>query len=162
MTIRFGEGWRPGLIGWTVAQHGSYYAENWGFGPFFEAKVARDMAEFVLRIDSAGNHVLWAADDEGLLATVSLDGEQAEQRLTHLRWFIAGERSRGQGLGRDILRRAVSAARKDDMQGIYLTTFAGLDAARALYEAEGFKLVSEADDMTWGVRVCEQRFEVQF
>ena len=49
-----------------------------------------------------------------------------------------------------------------DAQGhhrVYLTTFAGLDAARALYERHGFRLVEEGEDTTWGVKVTEQLFE---
>jgi RimJ/RimL family protein N-acetyltransferase len=42
---------------------------------------------------------------------------------------------------------------------VVLTTFAGLDAARALYERLGFRLVAEADGETWGTKVREQRFE---
>ena len=32
-------GFKPGLLGWTVAEHGRYYAEHWKFGAFFETKV---------------------------------------------------------------------------------------------------------------------------
>ena len=41
----------------------------------------------------------------------------------------------------------------------YLTTFAGLDAARRLYEEIGFTLTSEHADTTWGVPLNEQRFD---
>ena len=42
---------------------------------------------------------------------------------------------------------------------VWLTTFAGLDAARALYERHGFRLVSESDIDQWSGGVREQRFE---
>lgn len=32
----------PGSVGRIVELHGRYYAENWRFGAFFEAKVASD------------------------------------------------------------------------------------------------------------------------
>ena len=43
----------------------------------------------------------------------------------------------------------------------HLTTFAGLAAARRLYEAHGFRLVDAAPGETWGTAVTEQRFEWQ-
>jgi len=46
-----------------------------------------------------------------------------------------------------------------DLQVVYLNTLAGLDAARALYERAGFRLVREIDAQTWGRAMHEQRFE---
>ena len=93
------EGYAPGLLGWTVAQHGRYYAEHWGFGPFFETKVATEMADFIRRVEAPGNHIWSVSDAQGFLATLSLDGDDAQDGLTHLRWFIANARCRGKGLG---------------------------------------------------------------
>ena len=38
----------------------------------------------------------------------------------------------------------------------------GLDAARRVYERAGFRMVGEAEGDTWGTRVREQRFELDF
>jgi hypothetical protein len=43
--------------------------------------------------------------------------------------------------------------------GVYLTTFAGLDPARHLYEDFGFRLTDERRGTTWGPELVEQRFE---
>lgn len=155
-------GYAPGLLGWCVAEHGRYYGAEWGFGPAFEAKVASEMAEFVPRLDAGGNHVFWIGDDGGFLATVSLDGGDAEDGLAHLRWFIAAAPMRGKGAGRALLEAAVAAARSDGAAGIFLWTFAGLEAARARYVAAGFRLVREVQGATWGTPVREQRFEMRF
>jgi hypothetical protein len=42
---------------------------------------------------------------------------------------------------------------------VSLSTFAGLDSARHLYEKCGFRLVKEHESETWGVRVKEQTWE---
>lgn len=162
MNAEIHAGFAPGLLGWTVREHGLYYAEHWGFGPFFEAKVAREMSDFVGRLGDAGNHLFWAGDGEGPVASVSLDRGDAQDGLVHLRWFIASDRARGQGLGSRLITQCLDAARDDGARGVYLTTFAGLDAARRIYDAGGFRLVLEADDTTWGTRVREQRFEKEF
>ena len=41
----------------------------------------------------------------------------------------------------------------------YLHTFAGLDAARHLYEQHGFVLTDERPTTAWGPSVLEQRFK---
>lgn len=163
MSISFGEGHLPGLLGWCVAEHGRHYAEAWGFGPFFECKVACEMASFLARLDQhPANRLFWATDDHGPVATVSLDAGDSEDGLAHLRWFITAERSRGQGVGTTLLASGLDAARHHCADGIFLTTFDGLLAARALYEKAGFRLVNEVEDTTWGKAVREQRFEMRF
>lgn len=162
MTVEYREGWRPGLIGWCVAEHGRYYAEAWGFTRFFEAQVAEGMAEFSNRLDAPENHLFWAGDAEGFLGTVTLDGGDSEGGLAHLRWFIVSGRARGQGIGGRLLSDCVARARSGRALGLYLTTFSGLDAARSLYETVGFRLVGEAEGRNWGTSVMEQRFEMRF
>ncbi len=160
------EGWAPGLIGWCVAEHARYYAAEAGFGVVFEAKLAREMGAFAARLAPPAATIFHASDAEGFLATVSIDGSDArdgmQDGLAHLRWFIAAERARGRGLGKGLMARALAAAREAGMAGIYLDTFAGLDAARAVYERVGFRLVAEAPAETWGRTVLEQRFELRF
>ena len=56
----------------------------------------------------------------------------------------------------------MDAARSDGARGLYLWTFAGLEAARRVYEGVGFRLVREAPDETWGRTVTEQRWELRF
>ena len=51
MSITISKGWQPGLIGAVTALHSQFYAEHWDFGAYFEAKVARDMANFFDRYD---------------------------------------------------------------------------------------------------------------
>ena len=77
----------------------------------------------------------------------------------HLRWFILSDRLRGQGMGKRLLSCATAFADAKRYANTFLWTFAGLDAARHLYEAAGFRLVHEADGQQWGTRVAEQRFE---
>ena len=162
MSVQYGHGWIPGLLGWTVAQHAMYYADNWNFGAFFEAKVASEMSSFVSRLQNRGNHLLWVRDEDGPLATVSIDADEVEGGLTHLRWFIAADRARGRGLAAPLITNAVEATRKDGAAGVFLWTFAGLEAARAIYEAAGFRLVKQGEDATLGQVVTEQRWELVF
>jgi putative acetyltransferase len=62
------------------------------------------------------------------------DGETAELRKMYLL-----PEARGKGAGRALLRRCLEAARALGYARVYLETFTGMDAARRLYEATGFR-----------------------
>ena len=158
--MRITSGWQPGLIGEVTALHGRFYARHWGFGAFFEAKVAREMAAFFDRYDAAANLVLAAFRDEALLGSVTLDAGEPEVARdgAHLRWFITADQARGTGLGRALMDRAMEHVRALGLEKTYLTSFAGLDAARHLYESFGFVLEAETPAQTWGRQVNEQMF----
>lgn len=131
----------PGTIGSIVKLHGCYYAQNWGFGTFFEAKVAGDIAGFATRKIPTDLFLL-AIDDVGVAASMILDLNDSDsgQRGAHLRWFIAADRCRGTGIGRKLMGRAVNHAALHSGGKIWLTTFSGLEPARHLYEEFGLRL----------------------
>ena len=149
----------PGELGDIVALHGRYYAEHWGFGRFFEAKVARELAEFSSR-QMPEDLFLTATDDRGVAASLILDLHDPESgdRGAHLRWFIVADRCRGSGVGRSLMQDAMDHADANCRGAVWLTTFAGLAPARHLYESFGFVLVKEAEGDAWGTRVTEQEF----
>ncbi|MEM1300126.1 MAG: GNAT family N-acetyltransferase [Pseudomonadota bacterium] len=157
--IRIVEHFPPGAIGSIVTLHARHYAEHWGFGSFFEAKVATELAAFSMRA-SSDDLVLTATDAEGVCGSLVLDLNDPESgsRGAHLRWFITSDRCRGTGLGRELMTRAMAHADALRDGRAWLTTFRGLDAARHLYEAFGFKLVHEAEGEVWGNKVFEQEF----
>lgn len=152
-------GWTPGLIGEIAAAHARYYAPNWGFGPGFEATVAEGAAAFFRRAGEGDLALSARTLAGGFAGSLILDAHDPAARppgTAHLRWFIAAQP--GAGLGRALMAEAMAWL---DARGLacWLDTFRGLDAARRLYEAQGFVLVTEAEAETWGRRVVEQRFE---
>ena len=152
-------GWAPGVLGPVVSLHGRYYARDWGFGPYFEAKVASGMAGFVTRITPDRDLFLAARRGGHLLGSITVDGSETEDDEAHIRWFITSDAARGTGIGRRLMAKAMDFCDQAGFDLVYLDTFKGLDAARHLYETHGFELVSEHPDNTWGVEVIEQRFE---
>ena len=163
MQVHVHRGWTPGLIGYAVALHGRYYAREWGFGPVFEAKVAGGMAEFTMRYDPKRDALLWAEVDDEIAGTITIDGSDPElpQGQAHLRWFIVSDSARGLGVGRALFHAALDHLKKTGFTSCYLTTFAGLDPARRLYESAGFALREEAEGESWGTRVVEQMFVLE-
>ncbi len=153
------EEFAPGALGEIVTLHSRFYAAQWGFGLFFETKVAREIAEFADRV-AQKDLVLIAKDKEGVAASLILDLNDpiSGDRGAHLRWFICADRCRGTGIGRKLMNRAVAHAEANSAGRMWLTTFAGLKPARHLYEEFGFSLASEQEGEAWGTRVREQEF----
>ncbi|MFP4308076.1 MAG: GNAT family N-acetyltransferase [Desulfococcaceae bacterium] len=154
-------GYVPGVIGRVAELHGRYYSESWGFGVFFESRVARELAQFLSRFDPDRDG-FWTVQHYGRIeGAIAIDGVDAETEGAHLRWFILSDNLRGTGWGRKLLDRAIDFCVERGYNRIYLNTFQGLHAARALYEQAGFRLVEQREGERWGSSVNEQRFELE-
>ncbi len=158
MQVEIG-GYCPGAIGRVAQMHAEYYHRHWGFGLFFEAKVAKELSEFLCRFEK-GRDGFWTLSQDGRVeGAIAIDGSKAASEGAHLRWFIVSSDLRGSGWGRRLITEAVAFSDRHAYQRVGLWTFVGLDAARHLYETFGFRLVSQQEGEQWGSRVTEQRFE---
>ncbi len=159
MLLTIHEGHVPGCIGRITQLHADHYASSNGFGLAFEAKVARELADFCLGY-KPGRDGIWLAQYNGSIeGSIVIDGSNAGTAGAHLRWFITSDAIRGCGVGKQLLERAIEFAQSRDYKTIYLWTFSGLEAARHLYESCGFQLTQESPGSQWGTLVNEQRFE---
>jgi GNAT superfamily N-acetyltransferase len=152
-------GYRPGAIGRVAEMHADYYHRHWGFGLFFEAKVATELAKFLCRFEKERDGFWTILSGNRVAGSIAIDGLQAKTEGAHLRWFIVSPEIAGSGWGRRLMTEAVSFCDRQAYRRIGLWTFAGLDTARHLYESFGFRLVSQGEGEQWGARVIEQRFE---
>ncbi|WP_409371531.1 GNAT family N-acetyltransferase [Methylocella sp. CPCC 101449] len=156
-------GYQPGLIARIVQMHALYYARESGFGQRFESVVASGLADFCGRLGTPRN-AIWAAMQDGqIIGSIAIDGEDLNRKnldkdVAHLRWFIVDDRVRGGGVGRRLLSTALAFVDEKAFTETHLWTFAGLSAARRLYEAHGFTCVEEWSGTQWGKEVLEQRF----
>jgi GNAT superfamily N-acetyltransferase len=154
------KGYLPGAIGRIVELHANYYHLNWGFGLFFEARVAKEMSEFLSRFDETRDGFWVVCLDERVEGGIAIDGIKAATDGAHLRWFILSQEVRGRGFGNRLMEEALSFCKKKEYRKVYLETFEGLHAARHLYEKFGFKLLQQTEGFQWGTMVTEQRFEL--
>jgi len=153
-------GYVPGCIGRVAELHGTYYHARWQFGPYFEAKVAGDIAEFMGRYDERRDGLWTASMAERVECSIAIDSVHADAEGAHLRWFIVSDVMRGSGVGSRLMETAIEHCRAMGYPKVYLWTFEGLDAARHLYEKAGFSLVGQHLGRQWGTEVNEQRFEL--
>ncbi|HQR56169.1 MAG TPA: GNAT family N-acetyltransferase [Burkholderiaceae bacterium] len=149
----------PGAMAASAALQSQYYARDHGFGVVFEAGRLADIAGFVARFD-AGRDGVWVAVEGGRVqGTIVIDGgADDDPRRAQLRWFIVADDLRGKGMGRRLLEAAMAFASRR-YERVHLGTFAGLDAARHLYEDFGFRKTLERRSTQWGPEVLEQHWE---
>ncbi len=160
MKIRIQAGYTPGIIGKIAELHATYYHQHWGLDLFFEAKVATELSDFLLNFDATRDGFWYATASNRFAGSIAVVGTREAEREARLRWFIVAPAFQRRGLGEGLIAQAVHFCRQASCRRIYLTTFAGLDQARRLYEKAGFRLCREQVDNHWGKTVVEQEFEL--
>lgn len=154
------KGYYPGVLGEITRLHAVYYHDQWGFDISFEAQEGKELCEFMSRFDREKDGLWTAVVDEKFAGSVAIDGRQAETEGARLRWFIVDPTLQGRGLGKVLVEKAVEFCRLVGHKRIYLWTFQGLEAARHVYESEGFVLSEEQEVEQWGGIIKEQRFDL--
>jgi DNA-binding MarR family transcriptional regulator/GNAT superfamily N-acetyltransferase len=150
---------RPGDIGWVVSRHGALYAEEYGWDQSFEALVAGIAAGFIRRFDPQRERC-WIAE---------LDGEpvgsvfvvKQSRSVAKLRLLLIEPRARGRGLGHRLVRECIAFARDKGYRKLVLWTQSNLAAARAIYKAAGFHLVSTEKHDSFGARLTGEYWELK-
>lgn len=156
--IKICSGYQPGLVGRVAEMHATFYSQHAGFGQFFECQVATGMADFVSRLNQPCNCIWVATQNDQIVGTIAIDGQDLGNDNAHLRWFILDAGYRGTGVGQQLLEEAVAFCERYGFARTQLWTFKGLDAARRLYESFNFELVHEEEGNQWGSMVTEQQF----
>lgn len=149
---------RPGDMGWIVQRHAEIYQESHGWDATFEAMVADICVRFLTRYDPARERS-WIAEADGRRAgAIAL--MRRSRRVAQLRLLFVEPWARGLGIGGRLVSECVGQARHFGYHRMILFTVAGLDSARRLYEAEGFRLTSEEPGHAWGKDHRAQTWEL--
>ena len=148
----------PGGLATSCALQTRYYARYHGFGAIFEAGRLSDVGAFLDRYNAAHDGIWLVVDGGRVHGSIVIDGGAQPTGSAQLRWFIVDEELHGHGLGHALMSAAMNFCRAR-YRHVYLHTFAGLDAARHLYQQHGFALIDEHTTTAWGPPVLEQRFE---
>lgn len=149
---------RPGDIGWVVAEHGRLYAQDYGWDISFEALVA-EIAAKLLREFRPGLERCFIAEWRGEPVGSAFVVRESDG-VAKLRLVIVAPEARGLGLGKRLVTEAVGFARAAGYARMALWTNDILHAARAIYVAQGFRLVAEERHHSFGQDLVGQNWEL--
>jgi len=157
--MRWIEGAHPGVIGEIVRWHGLYYCRGLGWPGVFESLCAEQLGEIAKHLGKGDVEIFSAWEGDTFLAAGVMDGRAGSRRGSRLRFYIASDAARGKGVGSELLARCLAWAAKRPDPTVWLTTVAGLEASSHLYKKNGFELLDEHVDRTWGAELVEQLWE---
>jgi len=101
-------GYVPGLVGRVTELHAKYYSQHWGFGAFFEAKVATEMSEYIREYDKEKDCIFSVTKNETVEASIAIDHTSETENIAHLRWFVVSDALRGIGVGNKLMSEAMN------------------------------------------------------
>ena len=147
-----------GDLGWVVMAHGEIYATEFGWDTSFEALVARIVADYAAGHDPAREGA-WIAELDGrrvgCVFCVAADATTAQLRI-----LLVDPSARGHHLGGRLVDECIAFARSAGYEKMTLWTNHPLTAARKVYLARGFRLVSQEPHRSFGVELLGQVYEL--
>ncbi|MET8993898.1 bifunctional helix-turn-helix transcriptional regulator/GNAT family N-acetyltransferase [Amycolatopsis sp. NPDC004169] len=152
---------RPGDLGWVVERHGALYAREYGLNARFEALVARLAAEFLDNSDNP-RQAFWIAELDGERVGSIGCGRGPDADTAKLRLLLLEPAARGHGVGKRLVTECISFAKAHGYRAMELSTVSILDAARSIYRAAGFELVTEKDFDDWGRALTDETWRLEF
>jgi DNA-binding MarR family transcriptional regulator/GNAT superfamily N-acetyltransferase len=149
---------RPGDYGWAIERHGTIYEAEFGWGTRFEGLVAELFGKFASLHDPKRERC-WVAELSGERVGCVFVVER-EPDVAQLRCLLVDPKARGHGVGRALVDACIRFARDAGYERMMLWTNRGLDSARRIYEAVGFRLVGEEPHQDFGIPLIGQNWEM--
>ena len=151
---------RPGDMGWVIHRQAVLYHREFGWDERYEALTCRILADFVEHFDPARERC-WIAERDGEIAGCVFVVRHPEHAgVAKLRMLYVEPWARGSGLGRRLVREVTEFARAAGYDTVTLWTNSVLVSARRIYEAEGYRLVTEEHHHSFGHDLVGQYWEL--
>jgi DNA-binding MarR family transcriptional regulator/N-acetylglutamate synthase-like GNAT family acetyltransferase len=139
----------PGDLGWIIHRQTVLYHQEYGWDWTYEGLASRILGQFVAEFDPAKEDG-WVAEKQGAIMGSIFLMKSDDPGVAKLRLLYVEPVARGSGLGRRLVATCIERARELGYCELTLWTNDVLLAARRLYQAVGFHLVSEAPHHSFG------------
>jgi DNA-binding MarR family transcriptional regulator/N-acetylglutamate synthase-like GNAT family acetyltransferase len=140
---------RSGDVGWIIHRQAALYTQEYGWDWTYEGLASRILGAFVAEFD-ASREDGWVAERGGAIVGSIFLMKSDDPRIAKLRLLYVEPSARGAGVGRKLVATCIARARDLGYRELTLWTNDILVAARAIYQAAGFRLVSEEPHHSFG------------
>jgi DNA-binding MarR family transcriptional regulator/N-acetylglutamate synthase-like GNAT family acetyltransferase len=140
---------RPGDVGWIIHRQATLYHQEYGWDWTYEGVVSRILGAFIDEFDPSREDA-WVAERGGAVVGSVFLMESDDPDIAKLRLLYVEPNARGAGVGRRLVAACVARARELGYCQLTLWTNDILVAARRIYQAAGFRVVSEAPHHSFG------------
>ena len=134
---------KPGDVGWIIHRQTVLYNQEYGWDWTYEGLASRILGDFVAEFDPAREDG-WIAERRGAIAGSIFLMKSDDPAVAKLRLLYVEPSARGLGIGRALVDTCIARARELGYRELTLWTNEVLVSARRIYQAAGFRLVSEA------------------
>jgi DNA-binding MarR family transcriptional regulator/GNAT superfamily N-acetyltransferase len=150
---------QAGDMGWITMRHGALYADEYGYGPQFEALVADICAQFLKTYDPKSERCFIAELNKVRAGSVCL--VRADKKTAKLRLMFLEPWARGRGIAQKLVDECIAFARKRRYEKIVLWTQSELLAARKLYARAGFRRIGSKPHNDFGKKLLGENWELK-
>ena len=140
---------RPGDVGWIIHRQAVLYTQEYCWDWTYEGLASRILGAFVAEFD-ASREDAWVAERGGATVGSIFLMKSDDPRIAKLRLLYVEPSARGAGVGRKLVDTCIARARELGYRQLTLWTNDILVAARRIYQAAGFRLVSEEPHHSFG------------
>lgn len=140
---------RPGDTGWIIHRQTVLYHQEYGWDWTYEGLASRILGAFIADFD-ASREDAWVAERAGAVVGSIFLMKGDDPTVAKLRLLYVEPKVRGMGVGRRLVDTCIGRARELGYRQLTLWTNDVLVAARRIYQAAGFRLVSEAAHRSFG------------
>ena len=146
---------RPGDVGWIIHRQTVLYTREYGWDWTYEGLASRILGAFVAEFDAAREDG-WVAERGGAIVGSIFLMKSDDPAVAKLRLLYVEPSARGAGVGRRLVGTCIARARELGYRELTLWTNDVLVAARRIYQAAGFRLVSEEPHHSFGYDLVGQ------
>lgn len=155
--IRIIDGHRD--LEYLIESHCRIYKQEHHFDNTFKDYIIQSVSDFSNN-RSEGKSQIWIIDMDGSLkgtiGIIDIGNETAQ-----LRWFLIEPDYRGNGLGKDLLRRAIQFCIDNHFKRVILWTSMGMVNARKLYEDHKFIMTESRTQILSKQEITEEKWEMK-